>query len=457
MPRIVHCVRLKREAEGLDLPPYPGKLGQRIYEQVSKEAWLAWLEHQKRLINETRLNLAESQARKYVAEQMERHFFDAGPVEPSSIAGWKRLMLRVRRAHAPRHWNWLRNRFAALARVRVSAAKLALASSAAVTALYLGSGLFTVQPGEVAIRMRFGQIVSPDLGPGLHYRLPWPFETQRVVQKERVQRITVGSPGTKAQPIGPRPAEAQPTAAGWTPTPASSIDAGSWFQRQAAAEQLFLLTGDGNLIDLRWAVQYRVRDAVAYAFNIAEPETLIGSVSLTALNGIVARSGIDAIYTSERGSLEQQAARAIQRALDNAHAGVEVASFHLLYVHPPAEVHDAFRDVASAQEDKLRTVNRAHIFAVETVSQAKGEAAAMLEQALAFKEQQLLHAQGDSAGFLQRLGAYRHAPDLTTFRLQIETVEATLPGLQKFITPGAGEMKEFDMWLLQPVATGRSK
>ena len=64
MPRIVHCVRLKREAEGLDLPPYPGKLGQRIYEQVSKEAWLAWLEHQKRLINETRLNLAESQARR---------------------------------------------------------------------------------------------------------------------------------------------------------------------------------------------------------------------------------------------------------------------------------------------------------------------------------------------------------------------------------------------------------
>ena len=91
MPRIVHCVRLKREAEGLDLPPYPGKLGQRIYEQVSKEAWLAWLELQKRLINENRLNLAESQARTYMAEQMERHFFGAGPVDPSSIAAWKRL------------------------------------------------------------------------------------------------------------------------------------------------------------------------------------------------------------------------------------------------------------------------------------------------------------------------------------------------------------------------------
>ena len=125
-------------------------------------------------------------------------------------------------------------------------------------------------------------------------------------------------------------------------------------------------------------------------------------------------------------------------------------SFHLLYVHPPDEVHDAFRDVASAQEDKLRTINRANIFAVETVNQAKGEAAAMIEQSLAFEEQQILHAQGDAASFVLKLNAYRRAPELTQFRLQVETIEATLPGLQKFITPGAGDIKDFDMWLLQP-------
>ena len=97
-------------------------------------------------------------------------------------------------------------------------------------------------------------------------------------------------------------------------------------------------------------------------------------------------------------------------------------------MHPPDEVHDAFRDVASAQEDKLRTINRANIFAVETVNQAKGEAAAMIEQALAFKEQQILHAQGDAASFLLRLSAYRRAPELTKFRLQVETIEADAAG-----------------------------
>jgi Fe-S cluster biosynthesis and repair protein YggX len=75
---MVHCVKLGREAEGLDFPPYPGELGKRIYDSVSKEAWKAWLEFQKMLINENRLNLADSKARQYLAEQMEKHFFGSG-------------------------------------------------------------------------------------------------------------------------------------------------------------------------------------------------------------------------------------------------------------------------------------------------------------------------------------------------------------------------------------------
>jgi Fe-S cluster biosynthesis and repair protein YggX len=90
MARTVNCIKLKREAEGLEFPPYPGELGKRIFENVSKEAWKQWLEHQKMLVNENRLNLADPKARKYLAEQMERHFFGsgadvaAGYVPPSS-------------------------------------------------------------------------------------------------------------------------------------------------------------------------------------------------------------------------------------------------------------------------------------------------------------------------------------------------------------------------------------
>jgi Fe-S cluster biosynthesis and repair protein YggX len=78
MPRMVHCVKLHKEAEGLAFPPYPGELGKRIFESVSKEAWAAWLKHQTMLVNENRLNLADPQARKYLATQMERHFFGEG-------------------------------------------------------------------------------------------------------------------------------------------------------------------------------------------------------------------------------------------------------------------------------------------------------------------------------------------------------------------------------------------
>ena len=83
MTRTVHCVKLDREAEGLERAPYPGELGKRIFDQVSKEAWAAWLKHQTMLVNENRLNLAEAHARKYLAHQMENHFFGDGAEMPS--------------------------------------------------------------------------------------------------------------------------------------------------------------------------------------------------------------------------------------------------------------------------------------------------------------------------------------------------------------------------------------
>lgn len=83
MTRMVHCIKLGHEAEGLERAPYPGELGQRIFEQVSKDAWAAWLKHQTMLVNENRLNLAEAHARKYLAQQMENHFFGAGAEMPS--------------------------------------------------------------------------------------------------------------------------------------------------------------------------------------------------------------------------------------------------------------------------------------------------------------------------------------------------------------------------------------
>src|SRR3954471_20337288 len=364
------------------------------------------------------------------------------------------LVLSMRRAPVPVEWVWLRDRFAHVSGLRIPATKLAGIATAVAAVLYAASGFIAVQPGEVGMRTRFGEIVSPALQPGLHYRMPWPFEGHRVVRKDEVQRIEFGFAGGKGQAAS---AVRTTSAAGWNPSMDLGTTGGAWFQKEAGPEEPFLLTGDGNLIDLRWAVQFRVKDAVAYAYRVAEPDALVRSVTLAALRSVAARNSIDAIYTAERSSVEQNVEQSLQQTLDEAGSGIDVVSFQLLYVPPPGEVHDAFRDVASSQEDKLRTINRANIFAVEMVNQAKAEAAAMIEQAFAFKEQQILHAQGDADNFTLKLGAYRHAPELTEFRLQLESIEETLPGLQKFIMPDARDVRDFDMWLLQPAAIGRGK
>jgi HflK protein len=380
--------------------------------------------------------------------------------EPVKIAGALLLiaLLLASWLRAPMPAEWLRARdwLAARIGVRVTWRRVLATAAGIGAAAYLASGLFTVDPGEAGLVMHFGELSGPVREPGLHYRLPWPFESHRIVEVQRVQRIDYGFAQKSPQMLSQANVRISHYTAGGNLVPTAPNTTGTWFQKDAEPDEPFLLTGDGNLINLRWSVQYRVKDATAYAFNVAEPGALVRGTTLASLRAVVARTGIDALYTSRRSATEADVIGSTQRELDAARSGVEMISFHLLYVHPPDEVHDAFRDVASAQEDKLRTVNRARIFAAETVNQAKGEAAAMIEQSAAFEEQQILRAQGDAASFVLKLGAWRKAPDLTQFRVQVETVEATLPGLQKFITPAAGDIKDFDMWLLQPTGAARS-
>jgi HflK protein len=360
------------------------------------------------------------------------------------------------RSRLPAEWIWLRDRLALLTGIRVTWRRVVSVSAAVAAVLYVSSGFFVVQPGEAGVQLRFGQILSPPLAPGLHYRLPWPIDSHRIIETERVQRLDYGFNVKPVQELVNARIRSQGYMAGGNLVPSDTVKSTTWFQKDAAPDEPFLLTGDGNLIDLRWALQYRVKDALGFAFNAAEPQIIVRGMTLAALRAVIARTGIDAIYTSKRSDTEEQVIRAVQSRVDRARLGIDIVSFQLLYVHPPDEVHDAFRDVASAQEDKLRTINRAHIFAVETVNQAKGEAASMLEQASAFEEQQILRAHGDGASFVLKLDAYRRAPELTQFRLQVETIESTLPGLQKFVTPAAGDIKDFDMWLLQPAGAVRS-
>jgi HflK protein len=381
--------------------------------------------------------------------------------EPLKIAGGLVLVVMLldsmRRTPVPREWLWLRDRIARLSGLRVTGKGLAWTTAAAALALWLSTGVFTVEPGEAGVRSRFGAIVAPDLGPGLHVRLPWPLESHRIVESDLVRRLELGFRGPDAANLaGAALARDRLTVGGPSnPVPNAIKAPGFWFQKEAVPEESFLLTGDGNLIDLRLTVQYRVVDPIAYAYGLAQPDELVRSLALAALRAVVATGDIDRLYTDERGDVEARVLKTVQQRLDGYDAGIEMVAVRLLYVHPPEEVHGAFRDVASAQEDKLRTINRARTFAVEKVNLAEGEAAATIESAQAFKEERILEAQGEAAGFGLQADAYQGAPELTTFRLQLETIEAALPGTRKYIRPGARDVDSFDLWLLRPIG-GRS-
>jgi membrane protease subunit HflK len=176
---------------------------------------------------------------------------------------------------------------------------------------------------------------------------------------------------------------------------------------------------------------------------------------VSALRAIIATLPVDVIYSSGRDDVERAARRAVQDKLDAYGAGVRVVSVNVLSVHAPEEVHAAFRDVASAQEDRILIVDRATTFAQEAVNLADGEATALVESALALKEERILHAEGDARAFSLRERAYRRSPDLTTFRLHVEALEEVLPKAQKILRPGRKDLREFDLWLLEPPGTRR--
>jgi HflK protein len=359
------------------------------------------------------------------------------------------LIVSMWRTRVPEEWVWLRDRIAGTTGLYATPRGLAWGAAIVAVLLWLGSGIFTVGPGEVGMKLRFGRVVASELQPGLHFRLAWPFESHRVVAQTLVQRFEVGAPQASSRAETTR-AQLQGRPAFGSNAAPEGAAAKVWFAKETTPGDPSLLTGDGNLIDLRYAVPYRVKSALDYAYNVAEPEALVRSTVLAALRGVVAAHPIDAVYTTARDEIERAARDTAQTMLDRYRAGIEILAVRLLYVHPPDAVHEAFRDVASAQEDKLRTINLANVFAVEKVNQAKGEAAAMTEAAAAFKDQRIAAAAADAKAFALRLEAYRRAPELTKFRLQIETLEDVLPGTRKFVRPGAGDVKDIDMWLLRP-------
>jgi Cu+-exporting ATPase len=302
----------------------------------------------------------------------------------------------------------------------------------AAVPLWLLSGLVAIGPSEVGLALRFGRLTGAPLEPGLHWRLPWP-----VVKIARVEprRVRVAEVGFRSQQV---PAGAvEPAAYEWN----TRHDAGRY---QPVLEESLMLTGDENLVEAYGVVHYAVSDPAAFLLRARDAAELVRTTAETTLRWTVARLPLDAVLTSERSAIEQSWARSLAERLARYDVGVEVVSSHLIDAHPPLEVVEAFREVASASEERTRAINEAEGYQLERIPVARGEAQASLHAAEGYRERLQRRSTGDSAAFRLRAKEFAAHPDVTRFRLYAETIDQVLPDKRKVITAGgAGGRRRF--------------
>ena len=278
-------------------------------------------------------------------------------------------------------------------------------------AIWLVPGIFyTVQPDEEGVVTRYGKYVR-STDPGLHFKLPSPFEHVNTPKVKKVRRIEVGFRILNSGP----PQKV----------------------RDVPVESL-MLTGDQNIVDIDLVVQYQIRSAVEYLFNIESRQKLIRNVAETAIRGIVGSKNIDEALTTGKSEIQVLAKEQIQKILDKYNSGVQIVTTQLQDVHPPTQVAASFKDVVSAREDKERMINQAQGYRKAVIPETRGKSAQIVRQAEGYKEEKIQRAQGDTQGFLALYEEYKKAPQITRKRIYLETMEKVMQNMNKVIIDDSG-------------------
>lgn len=270
--------------------------------------------------------------------------------------------------------------------------------------IWLATGVYTVGPDEVGVVQRFGK-VSGVTQSGLNYHLPFPIEKVQTPKVTEVKRVEIGF-----RTVGKN-------------------------QYRTIQQESLMLTGDENIVDAEMIVQYKIKDPVKYLFNIVEPELTVREASEASLRTVVGRNKIDETLTTGKFTIQEETKEQVQSILDKYESGIHIVAVQLQDVSPPKEVIGAFKDVASAKEDKNRMINQAEGYRNDVIPKARGEAEAMIRDAEGFKESRVKRAEGDATKFTTILKEYKKAKSITEKRLYLETMEKVLPGIDKIIIP----------------------
>jgi modulator of FtsH protease HflK len=263
--------------------------------------------------------------------------------------------------------------------------------------LWAASGFYIVDEGNYGVETLFGKHIDTTQS-GLHWHLPSPIEHVEIVNVKKQRFIEVGyrSSGERRSSDGGVPEEA------------------------------LMLTEDENIIDVRLAVQYQVKNAQQYLFNLANPEGTLIQVTESAQRGVIGSSKMDFVLTEGRAQIVSQIRQEIQSVMDGYESGIQITSVNLQDAQPPEQVQAAFEDAIKAREDKQRLINEAEAYRKDIVPKAGGAAARKIQEAEGYKQQMIAQAEGEVSRFSQLLTEYSKAPELTRNRLYLETLESVL-------------------------------
>jgi membrane protease subunit HflK len=270
---------------------------------------------------------------------------------------------------------------------------------------WLLTGFYRVQPNEIGLNLIFGRYVG-QAGPGLNYNFPYPIGSVRKPDVTAVNRTEVGY-----RPGGPQG------------------------RTRDIPEESLMLTGDGNIVDIDFDALWRVDPARAqnYEFNLQNPQGTVKAVAESAMREVIGRREIQAILTTEQGSVANEVQEIMQNTLNAYGAGVLMAGVQLQAAVPPPQVREAFFDVNAAQQDAVRVQNEAGAYASRVVPEAHGQAARVVQQAEGYREQVVAEASGQASRFTQIYEAYRQAPEVIRQRMFLETMERVLGGTDKVV------------------------
>lgn len=266
--------------------------------------------------------------------------------------------------------------------------------------LALWQAVFIVAPDEQGLVKRFGDIVRV-VEPGPHFKMPFA-ETVDTPKVEKLHRVEIGF----------------------------RTDRG---RTRFVPREALMLTGDMNILSLEFIVQYKINDAKKYLYQVADVETTIHNAAEAAMREVIGKSQIDEALTVGKAKIQQDAQILLQGILDQYQAGVQIATVQLQDVNPPDAVSAAFKDVASAKEDREKLINQAHGYRNDLIPRAKGEAAQEINQAKAYAQARISRAEGEASHFLQTLKEYKQGKEVISKRVYIETMEEVLSNTEKII------------------------